>query len=94
MDGWVTLPDAAESFGVKHDRLRRAALEGRLKGQKIGPGRKGVWLVRPADVEQYLAETRKGPKPGTKRAEATPPTPEPRTARERKATGSANRRKG
>jgi hypothetical protein len=69
LDGWLTLPAAAERFGLKHDRLRRATLEGRLKARKLGEGRAGMWLVRAENVEAYLRETRKGPKPRSQAAE-------------------------
>ena len=63
----LTLDEAAARYGVKHDRLRRAAWDGRLEARRLGRAR--VWLVRPADVERYLETTRRGPRPGTRRAE-------------------------
>lgn len=62
---WLTLAEAAERFGAKHDRLRRAAVEGRLPARKLG--RTGVWLVRPGDVEHFLKTSRRGPRPGAGR---------------------------
>jgi excisionase family DNA binding protein len=65
----LTLDEAAALYGVRHDRLRRAAWDGRLVARKLG--RTGVWLVRPADVEHYLKTSRRGPRPGTRRARTT-----------------------
>lgn len=68
---WLTLAEAAERFGAKHDRLRRAAVEGRLPARKLG--RTGVWLARPGDVERFVKTSRRGPRPDTRR---------PKTAKE------------
>jgi chromosome partitioning protein len=51
-DTAVALKDAAQQFGVKLDRLRRAAWDGRLRAVRVG----GQWLVRPAEVERFLQE--------------------------------------
>jgi excisionase family DNA binding protein len=61
---WLTLADAADRYGIKRDRLRRAALEGRLPAHKVGSGSRMPWLVRREDVERFLRESR----PGRKRA--------------------------
>ncbi len=60
--GWLTLAEAGARYSVKRDRLRRATLEGRLPAHKVGEGKSLPWLVRAADVEQYLRESRRGPK--------------------------------
>src|SRR5690349_19431347 len=44
VDDWMTLATAAARFGVKRDRLERAALEGRLRGRKLGAGKTMPWL--------------------------------------------------
>jgi excisionase family DNA binding protein len=62
---WLTLAEAAERLGAKHDRLRRAAVEGRLQARKLG--RSGLWLVRPGDVEHFLKTSRRGPQPGARK---------------------------
>src|ERR671931_24824 len=62
-EGWITLPEAAARYGVKRERLQRAAMEGRLPGRKLGAGKSHPWLVRPGDVERFLRESRRGPKP-------------------------------
>jgi hypothetical protein len=62
LNGWVTLPEAAARFGVKRDRLQRAAWEGRLPTRKIGTGKRQPRLVRLEDVERFLRESRPGPK--------------------------------
>jgi excisionase family DNA binding protein len=66
--GWITLAEAAERFGVKRDRLRRATLEGRLRAHKVGSGSRMPWLVRPEEMERFLRDTRRGPKPKKQRA--------------------------
>ena len=62
IDGWLTLPEAAARYGVKRERLQRAAMEGRLRGLKLGTGKSHAWLVRTEDVERFLRESRRGPK--------------------------------
>ena len=57
----LTIPDAARRYGVKRDRLQRAAMEGRLRAEKLGDGRSHPWLVHPEDVEHFLATSRRGP---------------------------------
>ncbi|HEV2126784.1 MAG TPA: hypothetical protein VGW38_28850, partial [Chloroflexota bacterium] len=37
--------------------------EGRLRATKLGERRTHPYLVKPDDVEHYLRETRKGPRP-------------------------------
>jgi excisionase family DNA binding protein len=63
VDDWMTLATAAERFGVKRDRLERAALEGRLHARKLGAGKTMPWLVKADEVERFLRESRRGPKP-------------------------------
>lgn len=46
----LPLKDAAERFGVKVDRLRRAAWDGRLAARLVG----NQWMVQPAEVERFL----------------------------------------
>lgn len=69
LSGWLTLAEAAGRYGVKRDRLRRATLEGRLRGHKVGAGSRMPWLVQPGEVERFLRDTRKGPKPKRARRE-------------------------
>ena len=63
LDGWLTIAAAAERYSVKRDRLQRAAMEGRLPGRKLGSGKSHPWLVKPEDVERFLAQSRRGRKP-------------------------------
>ncbi|MEN9936580.1 MAG: Sporulation initiation inhibitor protein Soj [Chloroflexota bacterium] len=49
----LPLKDAAERFGVKADRLRRAAWDGRLSARLVG----NQWMVQPAEVERFLRES-------------------------------------
>jgi excisionase family DNA binding protein len=58
----LTISEAAAEYGVKHDRLQRAARDGRLRARKVGEGRRYPWLVEPIDVERFLATTKRGPK--------------------------------
>jgi len=80
-EGWLTMAEAADKYVVKRDRLRRASLEGRLPTRKIGVGARMPLLVREADVERFLAESRKGPKPKA--------PPAAKATRARKRPGSA-----
>lgn len=50
-DEEMTLAEAAERYGVKHDTLRRAANEGRLNAPRRGHDRR----VTHASVRAYLA---------------------------------------
>jgi chromosome partitioning protein len=50
VDDFIPLRDAATQFGVKVDRLRRAAWEGRLETRLMGNQR----LVRPSEVQRFL----------------------------------------
>jgi chromosome partitioning protein len=49
----IPLQEAAKQFGVKADRLRRAAWDGRLEGQLVG----NLWLVMPSEVARFLNES-------------------------------------
>ena len=60
LGGWLTLQQASELYGVKRARLRRAALEGRLKATKVGVGSRMPWVVRPHDLEQFLRTSHRG----------------------------------
>ncbi len=46
----IPLKDAAQRYGVKLDRLRRAAWDGRLRARRLGH----QYLVRPVEVERFL----------------------------------------
>jgi hypothetical protein len=61
-DAPLTLAAAAARWGVKRDRLQRAAMEGRLPAQKVGEGKSCPWLVKPMDVVRFITESRRGPK--------------------------------
>jgi excisionase family DNA binding protein len=63
LESWMTLAEAAERYRIKHDRLRRAAIEGRLPARKVGSKTGNPWLVQAADVETFLRESKRGPKP-------------------------------
>lgn len=52
MDDLIPLKDAAARFGLKPDRLRRAAWDGRLIARQIG----NQWMVAPSAVERFLRE--------------------------------------
>lgn len=52
MDDKLSLRDAAKQFGVKIDRLRRAAWDGRLTARQIG----NQWFVAPDEVVRFLSE--------------------------------------
>lgn len=52
MSDLIPLKDAAERLGVKLDRLRRAAWDGRLSARQVG----NQWMTTLAAVEQFLRE--------------------------------------
>ena len=52
MHDHLPLKDAAQQFGVKLDRLRRAAWDGRLAARRVG----NQWLVAPAEVLRFLRD--------------------------------------
>lgn len=51
----LTLEEAADIYDVNAATLRRACWSGKLQGEKLG----GTWLVRSADLEPYLARTKR-----------------------------------
>ena len=53
----IPLKDAAEHFGIKPERLRRAAWDGRLQARHDGP----QWMVRPSEVERFIRENGRAP---------------------------------
>jgi chromosome partitioning protein len=61
VDEPIPLKDAAQQFGVKLDRLRRAAWDGRLVARQLG----NQWLVAPSEVARFLREggRQRGPQP-------------------------------
>lgn len=52
----LTLVEASKEFGISYSRLKMAAWEGRIPARKPGHD----YLVRRADVEQFLRMTRRG----------------------------------
>lgn len=60
----LTLMEAADRFGVKRDRLKRAALDGRLSALKVTGGLRMPYMVKASDVAAFLAsdKSRRGPK--------------------------------
>ncbi|NJO85260.1 MAG: AAA family ATPase [Blastochloris sp.] len=52
MEDLIPLQDAAKQFGVKVDRLRRAAWDGRLVTRMVGNQR----LVLPSEVQRFLRD--------------------------------------
>jgi chromosome partitioning protein len=52
MDTMIPIKDAAQQFGVKPERLRRAAWDGRMPARLIG----NQWMVLPSDVARFLRE--------------------------------------
>src|SRR4051812_43547603 len=54
----LTLKDAAERYGAKLDRLRRAVWEGRLMAHRDGL----QWLVRPDEMERFLRDNGRAPR--------------------------------
>ena len=52
MDDRLPLKDVAKQFGIKPDRLRRAAWDGRLAARLVG----NQWFVSPVEVVRFLRE--------------------------------------
>lgn len=46
----ISLPEAAELYGLSHSYLRALAQKGRLKAKKVGTS----WVTTPGDVENYI----------------------------------------
>lgn len=59
MNDPLPLKDAAQQFGVKLDRLRRAAWDGRLTARQVG----NQWLVEPSEVARFLRDGGRRPEP-------------------------------
>lgn len=53
----MDLQNAAARLGLKSaDGLRRQAIKGVLRAEKVGTGRHGVWMVHEDEVERYRRE--------------------------------------
>ncbi len=52
MEEPIPLKEAAQQFGVKLDRLRRAAWDGRLEARQLG----SQWIVAPSEVARFLRD--------------------------------------
>ncbi len=54
----ISLKEAAERYGMQHDRLRRAAYEGRLLGIRDSQH----WMVQPSEVERFIHDHGRAPR--------------------------------
>jgi hypothetical protein len=54
-EGYVTLTEAATTFGVGRRRLQTAVRRGALPALRAGRGRTSPWVLRARDVAGYLA---------------------------------------
>lgn len=81
MEEPISLQEAARQFGVKVDRLRRAAWEGRLEARQIG----NMWMVLPSEVTHFLRE---GDKRRTRGVSGIAQTPVHTALEEEKQGGS------
>ncbi|HET6262006.1 MAG TPA: AAA family ATPase, partial [Chloroflexia bacterium] len=52
MEELLSLKDAAQQFGIKLDRLRRAAWDGRLDARQVG----NQWVVLASEVARFLRD--------------------------------------
>ncbi len=52
MDEPIPIKEAAQQFGVKPERLRRAAWDGRMPARLVG----NQWMVLPSDVGRFLSD--------------------------------------
>lgn len=56
MDGFLTMAEAAQMLGVSYRTVIRWCANGTLRGAvKVGPPRRGLWLVPLQSVEEYRA---------------------------------------
>ena len=51
----ISLPEAAELYGLSHSYLRALATKGRLRAQKVGTS----WVTTPKNVEDYIKSRQK-----------------------------------
>ena len=51
----ISLPEAAELYGLSHSYLRSLAQKGRLQAQKIGTS----WVTTPQAIEEYIGSRKK-----------------------------------
>lgn len=65
MDGdWMDTEQAAKLGGVSGARIRQLLLDGRFPGAvRIGPERRGVWMIPRAEVEAWAKSERKAGRP-------------------------------
>jgi excisionase family DNA binding protein len=51
LSAWISVKEAADRLGVSERRVRQLLDKKILGGQRIGEGRRGVWLVDSSTVE-------------------------------------------
>jgi len=49
-----TVKELAVKAGVSEPRIRQELLSRRLRGRKIGPEMRGMWVIRDVDAQAWL----------------------------------------
>lgn len=57
----MTASEAADMLGYTRAYVVRLVQAGRLKGERVGPARRGVWQIDRASVETLLEELKQRP---------------------------------
>ena len=47
----LTIDQAAERLGLTHDAVQKLITRGTLQARRIGPARRGIWLIDAETVE-------------------------------------------
>jgi excisionase family DNA binding protein len=50
----LTVPQAAEKLGRHPEMLRIWLRDGRIRGEKFGEGKGGVWMIREREIARFL----------------------------------------
>jgi len=53
----LLLPAQAQvRYGLDASRIRRLLNEGKLKGEHVGEGRRGIWRVYDSSIKEWVAD--------------------------------------
>lgn len=69
----MTITEAAEALGLTHDGVMKLIHRGTLPAQRVGPRRRGIWLIEAAVVEAEKQRRRDHTPTGRGRPPQTPP---------------------
>ena len=70
LGGWLTLPEAAQRYGLTEGFLRQAADDGRIAVRRVGDEGRGPWLVQLEQIDRLLEEAPAGHVPARSQADA------------------------